>query len=102
MKESARVTAVIVVIKISILLLFIYQYLGHFQPVNWSNFMPNGWTGALEGTASSFCRNGTVWAEVVDGVGADTLQPLVSQKISTGSIVCSDTWKAYSGITARG
>jgi len=24
------------------------------------------------------CRNGTVWAEVVDDVGADTLQPLIS------------------------
>jgi len=48
------------------------------------------------------CRNGTVWAEVVDDVGADTLQPLISQKVSTGSIVCSDTWKAYTGIAARG
>jgi transposase len=48
------------------------------------------------------CRNGTVWAEVVDDVEADTLQPLISQKVSTGSIVCSDTWKAYTGIAARG
>ena len=48
------------------------------------------------------CRNGTVWAEVVNDVGADTLQPLISQKVSTGSIVCSDTWKAYTGIAALG
>jgi transposase len=48
------------------------------------------------------CRNGTVWAEVVDDVGAETLQPLISRKVSTGSIVCSDTWKAYTGIAARG
>jgi transposase len=48
------------------------------------------------------CRNGTVWAEVVEDVGADTLQPLISRKVSTGSIVCSDTWKAYTGIAARG
>jgi transposase len=37
------------------------------------------------------CRNGTVWAEVVDDVGAETLQPLISKKVSAGSIVCSDT-----------
>jgi transposase len=37
------------------------------------------------------CRNGTVWAEVVDDVGSETLQPLISRKVSTGSIVCSDT-----------
>lgn len=48
------------------------------------------------------CRNGTVWAEVVDDVEADTLQPLISKKVSRGSIVCSDTWKAYTGIAARG
>jgi transposase len=48
------------------------------------------------------CRNGTVWAEVVDDVEAETLLPLISQKVSTGSIICSDTWKAYTGIAARG
>jgi transposase-like protein len=48
------------------------------------------------------CRNGQVWAEVVDDVEADTLQPLISRKVSTGSIVCSDTWKGYTGIAARG
>jgi transposase len=48
------------------------------------------------------CRNGTVWAEVVEDVGADTLQPLISKKVTAGSIVCSDTWKAYTGIAARG
>ena len=33
------------------------------------------------------CRNGTVWAEVVDDVGADTLQPLISKKVTAGSII---------------
>jgi len=54
MKESARFTTVIVIIKVSILLLFIYLCLGHFQPVNWSNFMPNGWTGVVGGAAIIF------------------------------------------------
>ena len=48
------------------------------------------------------CRNGSVWAEVVDDVGAETLQPLISQKVTVGSIICSDTWKAYTGIASRG
>jgi len=43
-----------------------------------------------------------LWAEVVDDVEADTLLPLISQKVSTGSIVFSDTWKAYTGIATRG
>jgi transposase len=48
------------------------------------------------------CRNGTVWAEVVDNVEAETLLPPISLKVSTGSIVRSDTWKAYTGIAAQG
>ncbi len=48
------------------------------------------------------CRNGTVWAEVVNDVEADTLQPLITRQVSPGSIVCSDTWKAYTGIASRG
>ena len=48
------------------------------------------------------CCDGTVWAEVVDDVEAATLQPLISQKVSPGSIVCSDTWKAYTGIASEG
>jgi transposase-like protein len=48
------------------------------------------------------CRNGTVWAEVVEDVGAETLQSLISKKVTAGSIICSDTWKAYTGIASRG
>ena len=45
---------------------------------------------------------GTVWAEFIDDVETGTLQPLISQKVLTGSVVCSDTFKAYTGIAARG
>jgi transposase len=48
------------------------------------------------------CRDGSVWAEVVDDVSAETLQPLISKKVTIGSTVCSDTWKAYTGIASRG
>jgi len=48
------------------------------------------------------CWDSTVLAEVVDDVGADTLQPLISKKVTAGSIICSDTGKAYTGIASRG
>lgn len=48
------------------------------------------------------CRNGLVWAEIVNNVEADTLLPLISSKVKKGSIVCSDTWRAYTGIASRG
>jgi len=40
------------------------------------------------------CRNGQVWAEIVDTVEAAPLQPLISSKVKKGSIVCSDSWRA--------
>lgn len=48
------------------------------------------------------CRNGTVWAEVVNDVEAGTLQPLITRQVTPGSVVCSDTWRAYTGIASRG
>lgn len=38
---------------------------------------------------------------MVDDVSADTLQPLILKKVSIGSTICSDIWKAYTGIASR-
>lgn len=48
------------------------------------------------------CRGGKVWAEVVPDTKAKTLLPLVSQRVRRGSVVCSDTWRSYTGIAAKG
>jgi len=48
------------------------------------------------------CRGGKVWAEVVKNVEAKTLLPLICRRIKPGSTICSDTWKSYTGIAAKG
>lgn len=48
------------------------------------------------------CRNGKVWAEIVPDVEAKTLLPLIKKRVKRGSVVCSDTWKSYTGIAAKG
>jgi transposase len=48
------------------------------------------------------CRGGKVWAKVVPDVEAKTLMPLISRRVKIGSIICSDTWKSYTGIAAKG
>lgn len=48
------------------------------------------------------CRGGKVWAQVVPDVEAKTLLPLISRRVKTGSTVCSDTWKSYTGVAANG
>ena len=48
------------------------------------------------------CRGGQVWAEVVPDVAASTLLPLLKKQVAKGSTVCSDTFKSYTGVAARG
>ncbi len=48
------------------------------------------------------CRNGQVWAEIVENVDEATLLPLITKTVEMGSTICSDTWKAYTGIATKG
>ena len=49
-----------------------------------------------------YARRGVVWAEIVDNAEAKTLQPLITKQVKSGSTVCSDTWKGYTGIATKG
>ena len=48
------------------------------------------------------CRGGKIWAKVVADVEAKTLMPLIRRRVKQGSVICSDTWKSYTGIAAKG
>lgn len=48
------------------------------------------------------CRHGAIWAEVVESVEAKELQPIIEKQIKKGSVVCSDTWRGYTGIATKG
>ena len=48
------------------------------------------------------CRNGKVFARIVEGVEAKDLQPLIEKRVRKGTIICSDTWRGYTGIAAKG
>lgn len=48
------------------------------------------------------CRNGMVWAELVDGVEKKDLQPRIERRVKKGSTICSDTWRGYTGIASKG
>ncbi|MBK1723104.1 APC family permease [Thiocystis violacea] len=53
-RESARVNAAMVVIKLLAIGVFIGVALFHVQPANWSPFAPFGWTGVMGGAALIF------------------------------------------------
>ncbi len=48
------------------------------------------------------CRGGQGWAQVVPDGEAQTLLPLIRRRVKRGSVVCSDTWRSYTGIAAKG
>ncbi len=53
-KESARVNAVMVMLKIVILFFFVYAGMKYVKPENWSPFMPNGFAGVWVGASLIF------------------------------------------------
>ena len=53
-RESARINSIMVVIKIAVVLLFIFVGARHVQPANWQPFMPFGMSGTMSAAALVF------------------------------------------------
>jgi len=47
-------------------------------------------------------RSGKVFARLVGDVEARDLVPIIEKKVKRGSRICSDTWRAYTGLATRG
>jgi transposase-like protein len=48
------------------------------------------------------CRERKVYAEIVPDIEAKNLQPLIKKQVNKGSIICSNSWIAYTGLAAKG
>jgi len=48
------------------------------------------------------CRSGKVFAQVVSDTEAKDLIPIIEKKVRKGARICSDTWRAYTGLATRG
>lgn len=53
-KETARFNAIMVVVKIAIILIFIFVGAFYVKPENWTPFMPFGFSGVMSGAAVVF------------------------------------------------
>lgn len=47
-------------------------------------------------------RNGKVYAELVNNTEAKDLIPIITKRVKSGTRVCSDTWRAYTGLATKG
>jgi len=47
-------------------------------------------------------RSGRVFAKLVDNTEAKDLIPIIRKKVKRGTLICSDTWRAYTGLATKG
>lgn len=47
-------------------------------------------------------RHGKVFAQLIDDREAKDLIPIITKKVEAGSKIYSDTWRAYTGLAAKG
>jgi len=72
-KESARVNAVMVGIKLLVLTLFVVVGAMHIDPANYHPFAPNGWRGIHQGAAIVFFAY--IGFDAVSTAGEETINP---------------------------
>ncbi len=53
-RESAEANTIMVAVKLTAILIFIFMAAKYVHPTNWKPFMPNGWQGVLTGGAIVF------------------------------------------------
>jgi len=39
---------------------------------------------------------------LINGIEAVNLQPIIQRQVTKGSTICTDTWRGYTGIAAKG
>jgi APA family basic amino acid/polyamine antiporter len=97
-KESARVTGVIVTIKIAVVLFFIAVGAFSVEPANWSPFMPNGFAGV--GAAAAIIFFAYIGFDAVSTTAEEAQNPQrdVPIGIIASLVVCTILYVAVSAV----
>jgi APA family basic amino acid/polyamine antiporter len=97
-KESARVTGVIVAIKIAVVLFFIVVGAFSVEPANWSPFMPNGFAGV--GAAAAIIFFAYIGFDAVSTTAEEAQNPQrdVPIGIIASLVVCTILYVAVSAV----
>lgn len=97
-KHSARFNNTIVIIKLSVIFLFIAIAVTAVEPINWSPFMPFGWHGVIQGAALIFFAY--IGFDAVSTAAEETVNPQRDLPIGIiGSLViCAGIYILVSGL----
>ena len=64
--------------------------------------VPGIFSGTKQPVFGILTRQGKVFAKLVEDTEAVDFLPIITKKVKTGSRICSDTWRAYTGLAAKG
>lgn len=97
-KSSARVNNIMVMIKLTVILMFIAIASTHFSPHNWVPFMPFGWKGVIDGASVIFFAY--IGFDAVSTTAEEALNPQVNLPIGIiGSLcICTVLYIIVSGL----
>lgn len=95
-RESARFNNVMVIIKVTVILLFLIVGVGYVKPENWTPFMPNGFSGVATGAATVFFA--FIGFDAVSTAAEEVRNPQRSMPIGiiTSLLVCTVLYIAVS------
>ncbi|WP_416828486.1 amino acid permease [Ectobacillus polymachus] len=96
-KESARLNNIMVIIKISVVLLFIVVGAKFVKPANWTPFMPFGFSGVINGAATAFLAY--IGFDAVSSAAEEVRNPQRNMPIGiiTSLLICT---VLYVGVSA--
>lgn len=97
-KSSARINTMMVIVKLSVIAIFIFIALQEVKVANWTPFMPFGWEGVMEGTALIFFAY--VGFDAVSTAADEAINPQrdLPKGIIISLIVCTLLYILVSGL----
>lgn len=97
-KESSRINNIMVLIKISVVLLFIAVGVFYVKPANWSPFLPFGFSGVMKGAATAFLAY--IGFDAVSSASEEVRNPQRDMPIGIISslVICAILYVAVSAI----
>ncbi|WP_026692052.1 amino acid permease [Peribacillus kribbensis] len=97
-RKSARLNAIMVLIKLAVVLLFIFVGVGYVKPDNWTPFMPFGFDGVATGAATVFFAY--IGFDAVSTAAEEVKNPMKNMPIGiiASLLVCTVLYIIVSGI----
>lgn len=97
-KLSARFNLVMVLIKLSVIVLFLVLAVGHIDPANWHPFLPYHWSGVMSGAALVFFAY--VGFDAVSTAAEEALDPQRSLPIGiiVSLVICTTLYIIVTGV----